>query len=54
VEEMMGAAEVIVVSSGTLCRPAEEIDGIKVGGKAPEILKRLQDALLSDFIEKTN
>ena len=54
VDEMMNAAEVIVVSSGTLCRPAEEIDGVRVGGKAPKILKMLQDALLGDFIEKTN
>lgn len=54
VEEMMEAAEVIVTSSGTLCRPACEIDGVKVGGGAPEILKKLQDAILADFIEKTN
>ena len=54
VEEMMNAAEVIVTSSGTLCRPAEEIDGKKVGGRAPEILKKLQDALFGDFLEKTN
>lgn len=54
VDEMMDAAEVIVTSSGTLCRPACEIDGVKVGGGAPEILKKLQDALFGDFIEKTN
>ena len=54
VKEMMDAAEVIVTSSGTLCRPASEIDGVKVGGGAPEILKKLQDALFGDFIEKTN
>ena len=54
VEEMMNAAEVIVTSSGTLCRPAEEVDGKKVGGRAPEILKKLQDALFGDFLEKTN
>ena len=51
---MMEAAEVIVTSSGTLCRPAEKIDGVSVGGGAPEILKKLQDALFGDFIEKTN
>lgn len=54
VEEMMNAAEIFITSSGTLCRPACEIDGIKVGGKAPELLKKLQDALVGDFIEKTN
>ena len=31
-------------------RPIREIDGIPVGGKAPEILKRLQDALTEKFL----
>ena len=53
VKEMMEAAEVIVTSSGTLCRPVCEIDGIPVGGKSPELLNRLRDALVADFIEKT-
>ena len=54
VEEMMNAAEVIVTSSGTLCRPAFEIDGVAVGGRAPKILKSLQDALLGDFMSYTD
>ena len=53
VEEMMRASEVIVTSSGTLCRPVEEIDGIKVGGKAPALLCKLRDALTQDFLDKT-
>lgn len=53
VEEMLQAAEVIVTSSGTLCRPVGEIDGQKVGGKAPELLNKLRDALVQDFMEKT-
>ena len=53
VEQMMNAAEVVVTSSGTLCRPASEIDGRRVGGRSPQILKRLQDALVADFLEKT-
>lgn len=52
-DEMMHAREVIVTSSGTLCRPACEVDGVPVGGRAPELLKKLQDALVADFIEKT-
>lgn len=52
--EMMDAAEVVVTSSGTLCRPASEIDGKRVGGGAPEILRKLQDALVGDFLEKTD
>jgi D-alanine transaminase len=50
IEELMVADEIIVTSSGTLCRPIREIDGIPVGGKAPEILKRLQDALTEKFL----
>ena len=52
-EEMMRADEVIVTASGTLCRPVSEIDGVSVGGKAPLLLKKLQDALLGDFMAKT-
>ncbi len=52
-DEMMSAREIIVMSSGTLCRPAEYIDEKKVGGGAPDILKRLQDKLLGDFMRAT-
>lgn len=52
-DEMMAAAEVFVTSSGTLCRPASEIDGIPVGGRAPAVLNALRDALHKDFYEKT-
>lgn len=52
-EEMMAADEIIVTASGTLCRPICEVDGVRVGGKAPELLKKLQDALLGDFMAKT-
>ena len=53
VEEMMSAAEVIVTSSGTLCRPVCQIDGINVGGRAQNILCLLRDALTQDFMDKT-
>ena len=53
VEEMMNAAEIIVTSSGTLCRPVKEIDGIPVGGRANDILCKLRDALTKDFLDKT-
>ncbi len=54
IKEMMEADEVIVSSSGSLCLAAEEIDGQRVGGKAPEILKLLQDEVLREFTEATN
>ena len=53
VTEMMDAAEVIVVSSSSLCRPVIEIDGKPVGGKAPALLGSLQEYLLNDYLTKT-
>lgn len=53
VDEMMNADEIIVSSSGSLCLAAEEIDGKKVGGKASEMLKSLQDEVLREFMEET-
>ena len=51
--ELMNADEAIVSSAGSLCLSVCEIDGIPVGGKAPETLKALQDALHNDFIKET-
>lgn len=54
VEDLMNADEIIVSSSGSLCLAAEEIDGKKVGGKAPELLKKLQDEVLREFMAETD
>ncbi|MFU0826736.1 MAG: Branched-chain amino acid aminotransferase/4-amino-4-deoxychorismate lyase [Lachnoclostridium sp.] len=54
VKEMMEADEVIVSSSSNFCLSAYEIDGQRVGGKAPELLHKLQDALMEEFLEATN
>lgn len=51
--ELFDADEVIVHSSGTLCNAAVEIDGKKVGGRAPELLKKLQDAAVKQFEDYT-
>ena len=53
VAEMMDADEVIVTASGSLCLAAEAIDGKKVGGKAPEMRKALQDYVLKEFLQAT-
>jgi len=53
-EELMNADEVLVSSSSTLCRGAQQIDGKNVGGKAPEILKAIQDEILRKYTEETN
>lgn len=52
-DELMNADEVIVSSAGSFCLAAEEIDGKPVGGKAPELLKKLQDAVQEDFMKAT-
>lgn len=54
VAEMMRAREIVVTASGTLCRPAEYIDGVKVGGGAGEMLKVLQDKVMGDFMAFTD
>ncbi len=54
VKEMMEADEVIVSSVSCFCLSAEQIDGKPVGGKAPELLKSLQDMALKEFTEATN
>ena len=51
--ELMNADEVIVTSSSALCIPVCSIDGIPVGGKAPELLKLLQNAYLEKFDRET-
>lgn len=52
VDELMNADEVIVHSTGSFCIPVTTVDGKPVGGKAPEMLKAIQDALVADFEEQ--
>lgn len=54
VDELMGAEEVIVTSSSQLCMLAESVDGKPVGGKQPELVGRLQQALLDEFYAATD
>lgn len=53
-DDLMNADEVILSSSGSFCIQITEVDGKKVGGKAPEMLKNLQDALVADFMNATD
>lgn len=50
---LRSADEILFSSSSNFCLVATELDGISVGGKAPELLKKLQDALLDDYLSKT-
>jgi len=53
VQELMAADEVIVTSSGTLCNTSSAIDGRPAGGRAPELIARLQDYLFGEFDRET-
>lgn len=53
VQEMMDADEIIVTASGLQAHGVDEIDGKKVGGKAPELLKRIQDIYAAEFERQT-
>lgn len=53
IKEMMEADEVIISSSSNFCLSAYEIDGQEVGGKAPELLHRLQEALMDEYLVAT-
>jgi D-alanine transaminase len=52
-EEMMGADEVLITSASALCVRVSEVDGRAVGGRDAERVKRLQDALMEDFLKNT-
>lgn len=53
-EEMMNADEVIIFSAGSLCLAASKIDGKPAGGKAGEMLRKIQDYVLAEFIRETD
>jgi len=50
VEEMMEADEVFFTSASALCCRISEIDGKPVGGKAPALIKRIQDAAWAEAL----
>lgn len=52
-DELADADEIIVSSSGSFCLAACELDGKAVGGRAPELLRALQDTAVADFESAT-
>jgi D-alanine transaminase len=52
-DELFGADEVLTSSTSTFGLGVDKIDGRPVGGKAPELLKKIQDAVMADFREAT-
>lgn len=51
--DLKDADEVLVTSASSLCVPVIELDGEPIGGKAPHTVRLLQDALLKDYLDKT-
>ena len=52
-QELFEADVVIVTSSSNLCLRADQIDGIRVGGKDYDLYNRLREYLLNEFYLKT-
>ena len=52
-QELQDADELILTSAGSLCLSAYELDGKRVGGKDSELLRRLQDYVVADWLQKT-
>ena len=52
-DELFDADEILISSAGSLGLAAEELDKRPVGGKAPDLLKALQDEVQREFMEET-
>lgn len=52
-QELKDADEIIVSNSGCLCGSANLLDGQPVGGKASELLQKLQNSLTEQLIKET-
>lgn len=53
IDELLEADEIIITSASALCMRVLEVDGKPVGGKAAYTIGQLQEALLADYISKT-
>lgn len=51
--ELRGADEIVVSSTTKFCLFAEELDGERVGGHAPELVKLLQSEVMAEFQRAT-
>ncbi len=52
-DELKNADEIILTSASSLCMQIVELDGTPIGKKDGATLRMLQDALLEDFLKKT-
>ena len=54
VKELMDADEILITSSTKLVRAAKEVDGITVGGNAPEIVKVIKEEYMKKILRETS
>ena len=54
IDDVFDADEILISSAGSLGLAAEELDKKAVGGKAPDLLKALQDEVQAEFIRETD
>ncbi len=52
-DELKEADEILLTSASALCMRILVLDGLPVGGRSPDTVKKLQDALLNDFMTQT-
>ncbi|MBQ4629837.1 MAG: aminotransferase class IV [Clostridia bacterium] len=50
---LLNADEIMLSSSSNFCIVASHVDNIPVGGKAPELILKLKDFLVADYLEAT-
>ena len=53
-DDLMNAEEVIITRCGSFCQPVSEVDGKPVGGRQPQMLKKLQDGLMAEYLAYTD
>lgn len=53
-EELRNADEIMITSSSKFCLSADTLNGEQVGGKAPELLKAIQDEVYVEFLRGVN
>ncbi len=52
-DELFAADEILISSAGSLGLAAEELDGRKVGGKATDLLRKIQTEVHREFMQET-
>jgi len=53
IEDLFAADEIILTAAGSLCIDVGEINGTPVGGKTPELLKKIRGSLIKEFCDFT-